>query len=137
MVVGKAERAYLAAFERLKEGRPEVLPIGTPVSQNNVSQEAGKCASALRLERYPKLAQDIKAYVKAAAASATAAKGSTLKPVPGSREIRAQTQKVQYDLQASKVLSLLLTVADLRKEVAELRLQLDAVKQKPRKGSGS
>ena len=39
---------YRDAFERLKLNRPQLLPKGTPVTQNNVAKEAGSDPSALR-----------------------------------------------------------------------------------------
>ncbi len=43
-----AGEQYRAAFERLKSNKPERLPKGTPVSQNNVAKEAGSDPSALK-----------------------------------------------------------------------------------------
>ena len=59
-----AEQRFRAAFERLREGRPERLPKGTVVSQNNVAREAGADPSALRKSRYPALIRDIQALVE-------------------------------------------------------------------------
>ncbi|SEJ99563.1 hypothetical protein [Paraburkholderia diazotrophica] len=58
-----AEAAYREAFERLKQGHPERLPEGTPVSQNNVAREAGSDPSALRKSRFPGLIADIQRYL--------------------------------------------------------------------------
>lgn len=58
-----AEMAYRAAFERLKRGKPERLPKGTPVSQNNVAKEAGSDPSALKKSRFPSLIAEIQRYV--------------------------------------------------------------------------
>jgi hypothetical protein len=57
-----AEAAYRDAFERLKQGQPERLPKGTPVSQNNVAREAGCDPSALKKSRFPTLIADIQRY---------------------------------------------------------------------------
>lgn len=58
-----AEDNFRAAFERLRTGTPKVLPAGTPVSQNNVAKEAGCDSSALRKSRFPKLVEEIQAYL--------------------------------------------------------------------------
>jgi hypothetical protein len=58
-----AEDRFRAAFERLKNGVPEVLKPGTPVSQNNVAKEADCDPSALRKARYPELINEIQAFV--------------------------------------------------------------------------
>jgi hypothetical protein len=62
-VIGKAEQAFRDAFERLKRGKPEVLPKGTPVSQNNVAREARRDPSALKKDRYPSLIREIQLWV--------------------------------------------------------------------------
>lgn len=61
--VSKAELKFREAFERLKVGKPEILPKGTPLSQNNVAKEAGVDPSALRRARFPELVADIQAWI--------------------------------------------------------------------------
>ncbi len=58
-----AEANFRAAFERLRAGSPRNLPIGTPVSQNNVAKEAGCDPSALRKARFPDLVEEIQAFL--------------------------------------------------------------------------
>lgn len=55
---------YREAFERLKLNRPQLLPKGSPVSQNNVAREAGSDPSALKKSRFPSLIAEIKNYVE-------------------------------------------------------------------------
>lgn len=55
---------FTEAFERLKANKPIVLPIDTPVSQNNVAREAGRDPSALKKDRYPILIEEIQAFVR-------------------------------------------------------------------------
>lgn len=59
-----AEQRFRAAFERLKDDKPQVLPRGTPVSQNNIAKEAGTDPTALRKKRYPALIREIQAWVE-------------------------------------------------------------------------
>ncbi|WP_216350639.1 hypothetical protein [Paraburkholderia fungorum] len=59
-----AEQLFRHAFTRLKENRPEHLPKGSPVSQNNVAKEAGRDPSALRKSRYPTLINDIQRWLR-------------------------------------------------------------------------
>lgn len=61
--ISKAEIRFLEAFDRLKLNKPEILPKGTPVSQNNVAKEAGVDPSALRSSRYPEITESIKKWV--------------------------------------------------------------------------
>lgn len=63
--VSKAELKFREAFERLKVGKPDILPKGTPLSQNNVAKEAGVDPSALRRARFPELVADIQAWIEA------------------------------------------------------------------------
>lgn len=62
--VSKAELRFREAFERLKTGKPDVLPKGTLLSQNNVAKEAGVDPSALRRVRFPELVSEIQAWVE-------------------------------------------------------------------------
>lgn len=61
--IDTAEQRFRQAFERLKDGNPQVLPRGTVVSQNNVAREAGTDPTALRKARYPALIREIQAWV--------------------------------------------------------------------------
>ena len=62
--VSKAELRFLEAFERLKSGKPEILPKGTPISQNNVAKETGVNPSVLRRARYPELVEKIQSWIE-------------------------------------------------------------------------
>lgn|SRR5690606_8802115 len=62
--VSKAELKFREAFERLKVGKPDILPKGTPLSQNNVAKEAGVDPSALRRARFPELVADIQTWIE-------------------------------------------------------------------------
>lgn len=61
--VGRAENAFREAFDRLKKGRPEKLPNGSHVSQNNIAKEAGQDPSALRKTRFPTLIAEIQRWI--------------------------------------------------------------------------
>lgn len=62
--VSKAELKFMEAFERLKAGKPDILPRGAQLSQNNVAKEAGVDPSALRRTRFPELVADIQAWIE-------------------------------------------------------------------------
>lgn len=62
--ISKAELRFREAFERLKTGKPDVLPMGSLLSQNNVAKEAGVDPSALRRVRFPELVSEIQAWVE-------------------------------------------------------------------------
>lgn len=59
----RAEDEFREAFIRLTRNRPERMPKGTPVSQNNVAREAGCDPSALRKSRYPSLIAEIQQWL--------------------------------------------------------------------------
>jgi DNA-binding GntR family transcriptional regulator len=61
--MGRAETAFREAFDRLKRGRPNLLPKGTPVTQNNVAREAGLDPSALKKTRFPVLVAEIQDWI--------------------------------------------------------------------------
>jgi len=63
--VSKAELKFREAFERLKQGKPDILPKGTHLSQNNVAKEAGVDPSALRRARFPELVSKIQEWIDA------------------------------------------------------------------------
>ena len=60
---GRAETAFREAFDRLKRGKPSLLPKGTRVTQNNVAREAGLDPSALKKSRFPSLVEEIQRWV--------------------------------------------------------------------------
>ena len=95
--VGEAEIAFRDAFERLKRGKPSLLPPGAPVSQNNVAKEAGRDPSALRKSRYPRLIRAIQKWIedngnapRKRSSSASLIKGARDK----NRELRARLEEL-------------------------------------------
>lgn len=60
---GRAESAFREAFDRLKRGKPDILPKDTPVSQNNVAKEAGCDPSALKKSRFPSFIEEIQRWI--------------------------------------------------------------------------
>lgn len=129
-VVGKAEAAFREAFARLILGRPNILPKGAPVTQNNVAREAGKDPSALKKERFPALVREIQEWI--------AAGGAPLKSAPSPREAlkaaRRRSQQLQErieqlkrdrDLAQSKLMSAELEILELWREVVSLRQKVN------------
>jgi len=57
-----AEQSFRESFERLKKNKPDILPEGALVTQNNIAREAGRDPSALKKDRYPLLILEIQAY---------------------------------------------------------------------------
>lgn len=61
--IGRAEKAFREAFDRLKMGKPERLSKDASISQNNIAREAGCDPSALRKARFPALVAEIQRWV--------------------------------------------------------------------------
>ncbi|MNF54424.1 hypothetical protein D3C84_358530 [compost metagenome] len=125
--LGGAEKLFRAAFERLKENEPVVLPRGTAVSQNNVAKEAGRDPSALKKERYPLLITEIKEYVANAAFLKPDSPGQRLKVakrVQKDLKERVALLEADRDLAQSLLVQAHETILAVAKENEALRAQL-------------
>lgn len=123
---GRAERAFRDAFDRLKRGKPERLPKGTPVSQNNVAREAGCDPTALRKLRYPSLVAEIQQWV--ADHSPDSPPSSRQKLLAGRSRNRSLREELEaFKVQRDHALSLLCEadakILDLTLECARLQAQ--------------
>lgn len=72
-----AEQSFREAFKRLKSNNPKILPLNSPVTQNNIAREAGRDPSALKKDRYPLLILEIQAYIQSKTEENQAKKKST------------------------------------------------------------
>lgn len=120
---------YRDAFERLKRDRPELLPKGTPVTQNNVAKEAGSDPSALKKSRFPILIEEIKNYVEQHAESRPPSSNKlNLLARKKSRAMRDRIEQVakQRDHLASLLSEADAKIIELYDRIAELEQQLPA-----------
>ncbi len=123
-----AEQRFRDAFERLKFGAPEVLPKGTPVSQNNVAKEAGCDPSALRKTRFPLLVMAIQEWVESHKGEQQPSERQRL--LKQKRKNR-DTQETIADLKTQRDIAVgLLADADLRiveltEKLADVQARLD------------
>jgi chromosome segregation ATPase len=120
---------YRDAFERLKLNKPQLLPKGTPVTQNNVAKEAGSDPSALKKSRFPSLIAEIKIYVEQHAEE----RPPSLNQVnhlarQKSRALRDRIEQVarQRDQLASLLSEADAKIIELYDRIAELERQLPA-----------
>lgn len=130
-----AERRFRDAFERLKLGVPEVLPKGTPVSQNNVAKEAGCDSSALRKTRFPLLVLSIQEWVES---QKSEQQPSGRQRLLKQRRKNRDTQEVIADFKRQRDIAVgLLADADLRiveltTKLADVQARLDHLKPSAR-----
>ena len=120
---------YRDAFERLKLNRPQLLPKGTPVTQNNVAKEAGSDPSALKKSRFPSLIAEIKTYVHQHAEERPPSLNKVnLLARQKSRALRDRMEQVarQRDQLASLLSEADAKIIELYDRIAELERQLPA-----------
>lgn len=128
-----AEQRFRAAFKRLKDGKPLVLPTGTPVSQNNVAKEAGTDPTALRKARYPALIREIQAWVEIAGAQQAKQKERRERQQQKRQTLDEQvvTLTHQRDKAQSELVSAHWQLLETLKENARLRMHLDELVPPP------
>lgn len=120
----KAGTEYLAAFRRLADDAPMVMPKGTPVTQNNVAREAGRSPSAFKKAEYPDEVAIVKAYI---AALPKRKSPSTTYKLNASRAETKKSKSANEQIiqQRDIALSLLVqsqeTILKLRKEIMKLK----------------
>ena len=123
-----AEQRFRDAFDRLKLGIPQVLPIGTPVSQNNVAKEAGCDPSALRKTRFPLLILEIQEWVKAYKGEESPSdRQRLLKKRSKNRDLRETIAdiKKQRDRAVGLLADADLRIVELTEKLADVQARLD------------
>lgn len=122
-----AEDRFRQAFERLRNNKPELLPRGSPVSQNNVAKEAGSDPTALRKSRYPSLVREIQAFVEIRDKSKTLQRERQAQRIHAKEDLasRNKTLTVERDEAQSKLLSVERRVLELLQENASLKTKLE------------
>lgn len=130
-----AEERFRAAFERLKEGMPIVVPKGTSVSQNNVAKEAGTDPSALRKARFPALIREIQAWVELNGHEAAEKKKRQDRSKKAREDMTTKLKyvKAQRDFAQSQLLSAHRQVLELSEQNAHLQARIDELLPPPRK----
>jgi len=125
---------YRAAFERLKENKPERLAKGTPVSQNNVAKEAGSDPSALKKSRFPLLIDEIQRFVeKQAQVRPPSAHQNKVLARKMNRGLRQRIAEItqQRDRLASLLSEADATILELYDRISELEQQLPSTNVLP------
>ena len=115
-----AEEEFRAAFIRLRNGKPVLLPLDSPVTQNNVAREAGRDPSALRKARYPLLILEIQAYITSKSEQKRNSKRTT------DNRVRTDKQKLtDYRKQIDKLSSIVAaqnsTIEGLLDDIEQLK----------------
>jgi hypothetical protein len=126
--ISKAELKFRDAFERLKLGKLNILPKGTPLSQNNVAKEAGVDPSALRRARFPELVTEIQDWIETHKADQTqkSPRQMMLAQRSRSRDLKEKNNALeeQRDIAMSKLLDAQARIVELTLENQRLRAQL-------------
>lgn len=125
-----AEDRFREAFERLKLGKPNVLPKGTPISQNNIAKEADCDPSALRKKRFPSLIAEIQQYIESNKGEAPDSnRQKMLKRTRRNRDNREIIADLKQ--QHSEVVGFLADanyrIVELTEELAEVRRRLEEI----------
>ncbi len=131
--MSNAEHSFRQAFDRLKSGKPELLPMGTAVSQNNVAKEAGCDPSAMRKSRYPKLISEIQTWIDSNEEDRTPSpRQATLAARKKNRTLRDRLEdiQIQRDSLASLLVEADTKIHELSMENARLLSQLNLSKVK-------
>ncbi|WLQ14257.1 hypothetical protein O5O45_31560 [Hahella aquimaris] len=123
--ISKAELKFRDAFKRLKAGKPDILPRGTPLSQNNVAKEAGVAPSALRRARFPELVAEIQGWIETHKEEATqrSPRQMMLAQRSSNRDLRGKLKALEE--QRDKALGQLL---DAQSRILELTLENQRLK---------
>ena len=122
--MSKAELQFYEAFIRLKNNKPNILPKGTKVSQNNVAKEARVDPEARRKSRYPNLISEIQEWMDQNPQNANVSKKKNEK----SRSIdkistlnnRIEVLTQERDDAVSKLLEAQLTILELSQRLEKL-----------------
>lgn len=140
--MGRAERAFREAFDRLKQRKPKRLPKGSRVSQNNVAKEAGLDPSALKKVRFPALVNEIQRWVdEHSGDTSSSPRQMLLAQRSHTRDLRARMKALQT--QRDDALSLLIMAESRIVELTMENEQLKALRSanieplRPSKGSNS
>ena len=121
-----AGERFREAFDRLKNGRPQVLPVGTTVSQNNVAKEAGCDPTALKRSRFLPLIIEIQEYVKSHGHEVAASLVAATERKNAKRTLDEKLAEVtlQRDDAQSKLVSSDLRIMELTEKVQALQTRL-------------
>lgn len=132
--MGRAEKEFRHAFERLKSGKPERLPPGTPVSQNNVARETGIDPSSLKKSRYPDLVNEIQLWMNENyVTTKPSARQNTITVRRRNRSLREiiNDLKLQRDSVASQLVEADAKILELTIEIGRLNAMIHSANINP------
>ncbi len=108
---------YVDALERLKEGKPVVVPKGTKITNDAVALEAGRGKGSIKKSRavFSDLIEPIGEAAKAQASSETARKDQLARV-----KSKAEQYRTELDAALGRELCLLREIFELKKELKRL-----------------
>ena len=108
---------YVDALERLKEGKPVVVPKGTKITKDAVALEAGRGKGSIKKSRavFSDLIEAIDEAAKAQASPETARKDQLARV-----KSKAEQYRTELDAALGRELCLLREIFELKKELKRL-----------------
>lgn len=117
MVLSQPLDDYFAALERLKKGRPKLVPKGTKITNDAVALEAGRGKGSIKKSRLA-FADLIVAIDQAAQAQASPAREAQAQLTKA--KARAEDIRAKLEAALARELCLLRELAEVKKKLAQL-----------------
>lgn len=123
--IGRAEKLFLDAFDRLKQGRPLNVKKGVHLSQAVIAREAGVDPSALRKSRFPELIEEIQRWLESQPATVSSPRQQILAARARRRTLqeRMEALRAQRDDALSKLVLAEARILELSQELQLLNGQ--------------
>lgn len=109
--------AYRAALARLRAGKPQVVAMGTRITNDSVSIEAGRGKGSIKRSRtvFTDLIADIDEAAKGQTAPEQLQRGKLLRT-----QVREQAFRRDWEASLVREVSLLKEIWELRRQIAQL-----------------
>jgi hypothetical protein len=108
---------YRQALQRLEEGRPQVVPKGTRITNDAVAQEAGRGKGSIKKSRAT--FADLIAEIAAAAERQAKSSQGSGPPLKAAKDIADQYRRLWEEALAREA-SLLMELLEVRREMARM-----------------
>ncbi|WP_443694108.1 hypothetical protein [Pseudomonas sp.] len=130
---------YLAALDRLVNGCPEIVPVGSAINNDTVALESGRKRGSIKKKRYPDLCRAIDEAAERQQMKVVDSLSSTVQDIENvgstGKSLQEQYSALEKDYNAAlqKNISLVYEVFTLKKKVDELEQKMKVLNfPKPR-----